>query len=223
MHLDAEIVALGVHRGERGEMLAVAEADLERTRRATSEQCIEIERRRCVFDAVTRPQIFQRAGLTRRHATGTHDEAANRTVWCFLGVGAHRGSASYRCANASDAASSAASQCAAESPSAPSVTYFAQAKRAPCATHTRASAKASMSTTSPSCGAVAKESAVEQSVCGRPANTVGNSMTAGVASNGVTPRGNPSPVTSMSRCANRLHATSECAGSTRLPAVPRFT
>ena len=48
-------------------------------------------------------------------------------------------------------------------------------------------------------------------------------MTGGVASNGVTPGANPSPLTSMSRCAKRLQATSVCAGIVRLPAVPMFT
>ena len=91
--------------------------------------------------------------------------------------------------------------------------------------HTRASANASMSTTSPSmlCRCVAKESAVEQSTCGSCVKTGGNSITDGVSSNGVTPGAKPRPLTSMSRCENRLHATSECAATLRLPAVPRFT
>ena len=48
-------------------------------------------------------------------------------------------------------------------------------------------------------------------------------MTGGVASKGVTPGSNPMPLTSMSRCAKRLQATSVCAGIVRLPAVPMFT
>ena len=54
-------------------------------------------------------------------------------------------------------------------------------------------------------------------------STLGNSMTGGVASNGVTPGASPIPLTSMSRCAKRLAATSVWAGIDRLPAVPILT
>ena len=44
-----------------------------------------------------------------------------------------------------------------------------------------------------------------------------------VSGMGLTPGVNPIPLTSMSRCANRLAATSVCAAMLRLPAVPMFT
>src|SRR6185503_4390043 len=231
MHLDAEIVALGMRGGERGQVFAVAKADLQRARCPPAEQRIERQRRRRVVDAVTRPEILECARLADGHAAGAHDEAANRAMRFLVRRRlVHRAPPAALIVEKSapklrEAASSAASQCVAESLSAPSVMYLAQANGMPSSRQTFASAYASMSTTSPStaCRCVAKESAVEHSDCGRCVKTGGNSMIAGSWSKGVTPGGKPRPLTSMSRWKNRLQATSVCAAIVRLPAVPRFT
>ena len=77
MHFDAEIVALRMRGGERGQVLAVAEADLDDARRAAAEQRIEIQRLRLELDAVLRPQQIERALLRVGDAPGARDEGAD--------------------------------------------------------------------------------------------------------------------------------------------------
>ena len=61
VHLDPEVVAAGMRLGQRHEVLAVTEADLERARRAAPERGGQLERSRTEIDAVLRPQRRERA------------------------------------------------------------------------------------------------------------------------------------------------------------------
>ena len=66
--------------GERGEMLAVAETDLERAWRGTPEELIQRQDPRRVLDAVCRPEILERARLADGHPAGAHHETADGAI-----------------------------------------------------------------------------------------------------------------------------------------------
>src|SRR5215472_2336255 len=87
MHLDAEIVAPGMRARERGEVLAVAEADLERAGGLAAEELPRVERLVPVLDAVLRPQLPERALLCRSDAPCTRDERADRAWMRGIGHG----------------------------------------------------------------------------------------------------------------------------------------
>ena len=195
-------------------MFAVAEADLERARRVPAEQRVERQR----LPASTRRR--NAATDPRARATGPTVMRPARITKLRIGrcaslVHAAMPSDAYSAAKLRAAASSAASQCAAESLSAPSVTYFAQAKRDASRRGTRAPARtlpcrrrrrrprADAWRTNPRWStAAAADARTPAEIRSPPASS----------SNGVTPGAKPRPLTSMSRCAKRLQATSECAG-----------
>ena len=86
MHFEAEVIALRMRRGERREVVAVAEADLQRARRVAAEGGVEVERpARIEVDAVARPEFVQRAALRVRDATRTNDERTD-AAWRFCVV-----------------------------------------------------------------------------------------------------------------------------------------
>ena len=72
VHVDSQIVPLGMSRRQRREMLAVAEADLDRSRCVAAEQGVEVQRARVELQAVPRPQQLQCAllGLGNSPAAG---------------------------------------------------------------------------------------------------------------------------------------------------------
>ena len=165
MHLDAEVVALGMRGRERGEVFAVAETDFDRERRGRPNT--PRSRRRGEYSTPYRgqssssarvcPEVMRpvrttklRIGRLRSSLTDSSRELRTQRGEVARRIVERRFPMRLRI------------------DSAPSVTYFAQAKRTFSARHTRASAKASMSTTSPSisCPCVANESAVEHNACG---------------------------------------------------------
>ena len=77
VHFNAEVIPLRMCRGQRQEILAVAETDLGCTRRAAAEQRIQLERSLRI-DPELRPKHLQRALLGRCDAPGTRDEGADR-------------------------------------------------------------------------------------------------------------------------------------------------
>ena len=75
MNFDAEIIPFRMRGSERGQILAVAEADLDHARRAAAEQCIEVESPGAVeLHAILRPGFFERALLRFGDATRAGDE-----------------------------------------------------------------------------------------------------------------------------------------------------
>src|SRR5262245_45218397 len=80
MHFDTQIVADGIALREPRQQVAVAEADLETTRCTPAKDGIEVERAVAVFDAVTRPQLLERARLAGREAALPAHEAADLAV-----------------------------------------------------------------------------------------------------------------------------------------------
>jgi hypothetical protein len=87
MHLDAEKVDVGMVCRTGQQRLAVAEADIEDTARATAKQHVEVERRRGKRDPPARPEPFERVPLGRGDSAGSLDEAANSSVRWFLHAG----------------------------------------------------------------------------------------------------------------------------------------
>src|SRR5262245_13597317 len=77
VHIDTEVVDAGIVLREPEQHITVAETDLEAAWRPPSVDCVEIERRVAVFDAVARPQLLERARLTAREAALAAHEAAN--------------------------------------------------------------------------------------------------------------------------------------------------
>src|SRR5262245_25266999 len=77
MHLDAEVVAIWIILCEPEEQLAVAESDLERAGRVSTVSCVEVERGLSILDAVTRPELRERACLCAREPPLAAHEAAN--------------------------------------------------------------------------------------------------------------------------------------------------
>ena len=73
MYFNAEKVALRSADSALQQMLAVAEADLERAHRDAAEHAIQVERADGELDAITRPQGRQRALLRIGDATCAHD------------------------------------------------------------------------------------------------------------------------------------------------------
>jgi hypothetical protein len=74
VHLDAEVIPLRVQRGERRQMSAIAEADLDNARCAPAEERIKIHELPVESDAVLRPQFSQGALLRIRQASRPRDE-----------------------------------------------------------------------------------------------------------------------------------------------------
>jgi hypothetical protein len=74
MNLDAQIVALRVHPCLGSEVVAVAEADLERDGSTAAEGRIEIEVRWLEGDAVPRPEGIECALLGFRDPPASHHE-----------------------------------------------------------------------------------------------------------------------------------------------------
>src|SRR5581483_6893102 len=79
------VVALRMGTGQRDQVVAVAESDLERAGRVAPEQCREIQRPGLKLHAVDRPQLLQRALLRFGNASRTGDEGTNRAR--MLGFG----------------------------------------------------------------------------------------------------------------------------------------
>ena len=77
VHLDADEVALRVRRGERQQVLAVAEADLQGARRLAAEQGPGAERLRRELHPVFRPQLPECAFLGLGDAPGAGHEGAD--------------------------------------------------------------------------------------------------------------------------------------------------
>ncbi len=78
VHLEPQVVALGVCSGQGDQGLAVAEADLQRARCLAPEDRSEVERGGAGLDAVARPQFSPCPLLGGGHAPGAHDETADR-------------------------------------------------------------------------------------------------------------------------------------------------
>ena len=78
MHLDAQEIPARISGGEGEQVLAVAEADLEGTRRLAPERRERLERARGEFDPESRPQLGERTLLCRRDAPGAGHERADR-------------------------------------------------------------------------------------------------------------------------------------------------
>jgi beta-glucosidase len=77
MHFDAQKVALGRRECAFEQVIAVAEADLERSWRGAPKQGIEVEQPLFELDAKTRPVQFQSALLAIGDAPRAHDERAH--------------------------------------------------------------------------------------------------------------------------------------------------
>ena len=77
VHFDADEVALGSTLRALEQMLAIAEADLERASRDPSEYSIQVKHARLERDAIARPQRGERALLRPGDATGAHHVRAH--------------------------------------------------------------------------------------------------------------------------------------------------
>jgi hypothetical protein len=88
VHLDAQVVPLRVGGGERDQVLAIAETDLEGARRGAREQPLQIERALDRVDAVLRPQGRECPLLRRGDPSRTGDEGADRARMCGIAHGA---------------------------------------------------------------------------------------------------------------------------------------
>jgi len=77
MHLDAEEIALGSCERALEQVLAVAESDLERTRRLAAEQPIEVELAGVELNPVARPELGERTLLRLGDAPGAHHIGAH--------------------------------------------------------------------------------------------------------------------------------------------------
>ncbi len=80
MHFDAEEIPLRVRRGECDQRFAVAEPDLERACRVAAEDRRQVKRTFHGFEAESWPELLPGAILGDGHASGAHDEAADRPM-----------------------------------------------------------------------------------------------------------------------------------------------
>jgi hypothetical protein len=84
MNFDAEVVALRVCFGERGQVIPIAEADFHHARNASSKERIKIQRLRIESDPEFWPHLNERALLRRRQAAGARDVRTHGASVCGL-------------------------------------------------------------------------------------------------------------------------------------------
>ncbi len=77
MHLDTQEIALGRCERTLEQVIAVAEADLERSGRGAPKERIKIEQHGCELDAITRPMLLECALLGVGDAPGAHNVRAH--------------------------------------------------------------------------------------------------------------------------------------------------
>src|SRR5688572_29595728 len=111
VHFNTDEVAGGTSGRQRHQVLAIAEADLQRDWRAPAEDLLQVERRAFTRQSITRPKFIQRARLRGGHASGAQYIAADRAMRDGLLVVAHWPSSSAQRANAASISASTLASC----------------------------------------------------------------------------------------------------------------